>query len=39
VLAGVVGVLGAGMPPGEFFDHYLKVTRRARAAMERVLDS
>jgi [glutamine synthetase] adenylyltransferase / [glutamine synthetase]-adenylyl-L-tyrosine phosphorylase len=39
VLAGVVGVLGAGMPPGVFFDHYLKVTRRARAAMERVFDS
>jgi glutamate-ammonia-ligase adenylyltransferase len=35
-LAGVVGVLEAGMPPGGFFDHYLKVTRRARAAMERV---
>jgi [glutamine synthetase] adenylyltransferase / [glutamine synthetase]-adenylyl-L-tyrosine phosphorylase len=39
VLAGVVGVLGAGLPPGEFFDHYLKVTRRARAAMERVFES
>lgn len=39
VLAGVVSVLGARMPAGEFFDHYLKVTRRARAAMERVFES
>ncbi len=37
VLAGVVRVLGAGVPPGEFFDRYLKVTRRARAAVERIV--
>jgi [glutamine synthetase] adenylyltransferase / [glutamine synthetase]-adenylyl-L-tyrosine phosphorylase len=36
VLAGVVRVMGAGAPPGEFFDRYLKVTRRARAVVERV---
>lgn len=35
-LAGVVQVLGIGQAPGEFRDHYLRVTRRARAAMERV---
>jgi glutamate-ammonia-ligase adenylyltransferase len=38
VLAGVVRLLGAGMPAGEFVDHYLKVARRARVASERVLD-
>jgi [glutamine synthetase] adenylyltransferase / [glutamine synthetase]-adenylyl-L-tyrosine phosphorylase len=37
VLAGVVRVLGAGVPPGELFDRYLKVTRRARAAVERIV--
>jgi len=36
VLAGVTRLLGAGTPPGEFLDHYLKVTRRSRAAAERV---
>lgn len=38
VLAGVVRLLGAGMSPDGFVDHYLKVARRARAATERVLD-
>jgi glutamate-ammonia-ligase adenylyltransferase len=37
-LAGVVQLLGGG-DPGEFVDRYLRVTRRARAAMERVLDA
>jgi glutamate-ammonia-ligase adenylyltransferase len=35
VLAGVVRVLGVAMSPGEFLDHYLRVARRSRAAMER----
>lgn len=38
VLAGVVRLLGAGTPPGDFVDQYLKVARRSRAAMERVFD-
>jgi glutamate-ammonia-ligase adenylyltransferase len=37
-LAGAVLILGGG-DPGEFVDRYLRVTRRSRAAMERVLDS
>ncbi|HET9519115.1 MAG TPA: bifunctional [glutamine synthetase] adenylyltransferase/[glutamine synthetase]-adenylyl-L-tyrosine phosphorylase, partial [Actinoplanes sp.] len=37
-LAGVVQLLGAA-DPGEFVDHYLRITRRSRAAMERVLDA
>jgi glutamate-ammonia-ligase adenylyltransferase len=37
-LAGAVQLLGGG-DPGEFVDRYLRVTRRARAAMERVLES
>jgi len=37
-LAGVVRLLGAG-DPGEFLDHYLRTTRRSRAACERVLAS
>ncbi len=37
-LAGVVQLLG-GRDPGEFVDHYLRVTRWSRAAMERVLDA
>jgi glutamate-ammonia-ligase adenylyltransferase len=37
-LAGAVQLLGGG-DPGEFVDRYLRVTRRARAAMERVLAS
>lgn len=37
-LAGAVQILGGG-DPGEFVDRYLRVTRRSRAAMERVLDS
>ncbi len=37
-LAGVVQLLGA-RDPGEFVDHYLRVTRWSRAAMERVLDA
>jgi [glutamine synthetase] adenylyltransferase / [glutamine synthetase]-adenylyl-L-tyrosine phosphorylase len=37
-LAGVVRLLG-GRDPGEFLDHYLRATRRSRAAMERVLDA
>jgi glutamate-ammonia-ligase adenylyltransferase len=37
-LAGAVQILGGG-DPGEFVDGYLRVTRRSRAAMERVLDS
>jgi glutamate-ammonia-ligase adenylyltransferase len=36
-LAGAVQILG-GTDPGEFVDHYLRITRRSRAAMERVLD-
>ena len=36
-LAGAVLLLGGG-DPGEFVDRYLRVTRRSRAAMERVLD-
>jgi glutamate-ammonia-ligase adenylyltransferase len=35
-LAGVARVLGTGLAPGELYDHYLRVTRRSRAAMERV---
>jgi glutamate-ammonia-ligase adenylyltransferase len=35
VLAGVVRALGVGMSPGEFLDHYLRVARHSRAAMER----
>jgi [glutamine synthetase] adenylyltransferase / [glutamine synthetase]-adenylyl-L-tyrosine phosphorylase len=35
-LAGVAQLLGLGMAPGEFYDHYLRVVRRSRAAMERV---
>jgi glutamate-ammonia-ligase adenylyltransferase len=37
-LAGVVQLLGGG-DPGEFVDRYLKLTRRSRAATERVLES
>ena len=37
-LAGTVTLLGGG-DPGEFVDRYLRLTRRSRAAMERVLDS
>ncbi len=37
-LAGVVQLLDGG-DPGEFVDRYLRLTRRSRAAMERVLDS
>jgi glutamate-ammonia-ligase adenylyltransferase len=37
-LAGVVLLLG-GDDPGEFVDRYLRITRRSRAAMERVLDA
>jgi glutamate-ammonia-ligase adenylyltransferase len=37
-LAGVVRLLG-GDDPGEFLDEYLRTGRRARSAMERVLDS
>jgi glutamate-ammonia-ligase adenylyltransferase len=37
-LAGTVQVLGGG-DPGEFVDRYLRLTRRSRAAMERVMDS
>jgi len=37
-LAGVVQLLGA-TDPGEFVDSYLRVSRRSRAAMERVLDA
>ena len=37
-LAGVVQLLGGG-DPGEFVDRYLRLTRRSRAAMERVLDA
>jgi glutamate-ammonia-ligase adenylyltransferase len=37
-LAGAVQLLGGG-DPGEFVDRYLRITRRSRAAMERVLDS
>ena len=37
-LAGAVQLLGGG-DPGEFVDRYLKLTRRSRAAMERVLES
>jgi [glutamine synthetase] adenylyltransferase / [glutamine synthetase]-adenylyl-L-tyrosine phosphorylase len=35
-LAGVARLLGLGMAPGAFHDHYLRVARRSRAAMERV---
>jgi len=35
-LAGVARLLGLGLPPPELFDHYLRVARRSRAAMERV---
>jgi glutamate-ammonia-ligase adenylyltransferase len=37
-LAGTLLLLGGG-DPGEFVDRYLRITRRSRAAMERVLDS
>ena len=37
-LAGTVQLLGGG-DPGEFVDRYLRITRRSRAAMERVLES
>jgi glutamate-ammonia-ligase adenylyltransferase len=37
-LAGAVQLLGGG-DPGEFVDRYLRITRRSRAAMERVLES
>jgi glutamate-ammonia-ligase adenylyltransferase len=37
-LAGAVQLLGGG-DPGEFVDRYLRITRRSRAAMERVLDA
>jgi len=37
-LAGVVQLLGAD-DPGEFVDRYLRLTRRSRAATERVLDA
>ncbi len=37
-LAGAVLLLGGG-DPGEFVDRYLRLTRRSRAAMERVLDA
>jgi glutamate-ammonia-ligase adenylyltransferase len=37
-LAGVVQLLGGG-DPGAFVDRYLRLTRRSRAAMERVLES
>jgi glutamate-ammonia-ligase adenylyltransferase len=36
-LAGTVQLLGGG-DPGEFVDRYLRITRRSRAAMERVLE-
>ncbi len=35
-LAGVARLLGASREPGQFLDEYLKVTRRARAAVERL---
>jgi glutamate-ammonia-ligase adenylyltransferase len=38
-LAGVAQLLGYGGPAGEFHDHYLRVARRSRAAMERVFQS
>lgn len=37
-LAGTVQLLDGG-DPGEFVDRYLRLTRRSRAAMERVLES
>jgi len=37
-LAGVVQQLG-GRDPGEFVDHYLRVTRWSRAAVQRVLEA
>jgi glutamate-ammonia-ligase adenylyltransferase len=37
-LAGVVQILEGG-DPGEFVDSYLRITRRSRAAMERVLEA
>jgi glutamate-ammonia-ligase adenylyltransferase len=37
-LAGAVQLLGGG-DPGEFVDTYLRITRRSRAAMERVLEA
>ncbi|MDT5043401.1 MAG: [glutamine synthetase] adenylyltransferase / [glutamine synthetase]-adenylyl-L-tyrosine [Actinoplanes sp.] len=37
-LAGAVQLLGGG-DPGEFVDRYLRITRRSRAAVERVLDA
>jgi glutamate-ammonia-ligase adenylyltransferase len=37
-LAGAVLLLGGG-DPGEFVDNYLRITRRSRAAMERVFES
>jgi glutamate-ammonia-ligase adenylyltransferase len=36
VLAGVARLLGFAGEPGEFYDHYLRVARRCRAAMERL---
>lgn len=35
-LAGVARLLGLGLSPPDLFDHYLRVARRCRAAMERV---
>ncbi|MEV6345983.1 bifunctional [glutamine synthetase] adenylyltransferase/[glutamine synthetase]-adenylyl-L-tyrosine phosphorylase [Actinoplanes sp. NPDC051851] len=37
-LAGAVLLLGGG-DPGEFVDRYLRITRRSRAAMQRVMES
>ncbi|BCJ45156.1 glutamate-ammonia-ligase adenylyltransferase [Actinoplanes ianthinogenes] len=37
-LAGTVLLLGGG-DPGEFVDRYLRITRRSRAAMQRVMES
>jgi glutamate-ammonia-ligase adenylyltransferase len=37
-LAGTVQLLGGG-DPGEFVDRYLRLTRRSRAAMERVMEA
>lgn len=38
-LAGVARLRGDGSTPGGLFDQYLKVTRRARAAVEHVFDA
>jgi len=35
-LAGVVRLLGSRLSPDAFHDHYLRIARRSRAAMERV---